>query len=408
MDVGIAGIDLAAAFVDRHEHRFDTRGSARHQRGCSGRRYRQTGDIAASVFLHVFVELRIGFGHASDERVVLFALGIENLEGTALLSHGHRRAVGAEGECLLHLDSEVCGFRRAVFEAEGGQHVSFAGNADSCAASEKCFVENLVPEFKLGVLDVGAFGVDLNLFDYGFDFLLFEIDYVVHDTLGFSGVFLEELEIEVCFGSERIFHITEKIHCQQAAAVVGAERDFAAGVGGYSSEAEIVVAVGDTFADYCVPEQNARFSALPGVVDNLPPKGGGVYLLDYRGGVGMNGILLAVGAVFRRRFHEFVVDTDADIRAGDFPFDHLGVDKVFGVRMFDRGREHQRTASATLGYFAGRIAVALHEGHKAGRSQRRVVDGRSFRTQRRQVVAYAATAFHELNLLFVDFEYGTV
>ena len=143
-------------------------------------------------------------------------------------------------------------------------------------------------------------------------------------------------------------------------------------------------------------------------MDNLPPKGGGVYLLDYRGGVGMNGILLAVGAVFRRRFHEFVVDTDADIRAGDFPFDHLGVDKVFGVRMFDRGREHQRTASATLGYFAGRIAVALHEGHKAGRSQRRVVDGRSFRTQRRQVVAYAATAFHELNLLFVDFEYGAV
>ena len=107
VSLGIVGVDLAAAFIHRHEHRLDTARGLRHQRSSAGRRDGQTGDVAAAVFHHVGVELRIGLLDAQDERIVLLALGVVDGESAALSSHVDAAAIGVEGQSLLHLNGKV-------------------------------------------------------------------------------------------------------------------------------------------------------------------------------------------------------------------------------------------------------------------------------------------------------------
>ena len=57
--VGIVGVHLAAAFVDRHEDRLDARGGLSHQAGRSRGSNGQAGDVAATVLLHHLVQLGV-------------------------------------------------------------------------------------------------------------------------------------------------------------------------------------------------------------------------------------------------------------------------------------------------------------------------------------------------------------
>ena len=69
-----------------------------------------------------------------------------------------------------------------------------------------------------------------------------------------------------------IYIIAQQIERQQAARIVGAERDLAAGVGRNRHETLVGIAVGNAFADDRIPEQHARFGRLPRVVDDLLPE----------------------------------------------------------------------------------------------------------------------------------------
>ena len=85
--IGVAGIHLAPAFVDGHEHGFYAACGLRHQACGACRGNGEAGYVAPSVVCHVGIKLRVGFLDAEDEGVVLLALGVENLEGSALACH---------------------------------------------------------------------------------------------------------------------------------------------------------------------------------------------------------------------------------------------------------------------------------------------------------------------------------
>ena len=88
--------------------------------------------------------------------------------------------------------------------------------------------------------------------------------------------------------------------------------------------------------------------------------------------------------------------------------DHLGIDERLGVGVLNRYRKHQGTATAVLCHLAGRVGVTLHKGHQTRRGEGRVLDGRTFGADVRQVVTHATATFHQLHLLFVDFDNAAV
>ena len=121
------------------------------------------------------------------------------------------------------------------------------------------------------VTDVLFLGVLGYLFDDGLDLLELQIDDIVHDAHRGRDVAPELAEVERRLFRERLVYIAVQIDRQQAAAVIRAERNFAAGIRRDRPEAQIGVAVGNGLAQDRVPEQNAGFGRLPCVVDDLVP-----------------------------------------------------------------------------------------------------------------------------------------
>ena len=77
---------------------------------------------------------------------------------------------------------------------------------------------------------VGVFGVLVNLGDYGVNLLDFQVNEVVHDSLSLLDVFPEQGEVEARLRGEGVFNVGVEIDCEQAAAIVGTEGNFAAGI----------------------------------------------------------------------------------------------------------------------------------------------------------------------------------
>ena len=218
----------------------------------------------------------------------------------------------------------------------------------------------------------------------------------------------ELVEIELRVGLERILHVAQQIHGQQAARVVGAERNLAAGVGRDRREAFVGIAVGDALADDRIPEQHARLSRFPRIVDDLFPEFFGVDVLFVLGGVRLDRELLVVFLAGERRTHELVVDLDRDVGARHLARIDLGVDEPLGVGVLDRQRQHQRAAPAVLRHLARGVRIALHEGHDTRRGQRRVEHRAARGTDVREVVPHAAAPLHQLHLLLVHAEDAAV
>ena len=200
---------------------------------------------------------------------------------------------------------------------------------------------------------------------------------------------------------ERVVHIAQQVERQQAARIVGAERDFTAGVGRNRHEALVGIAVGHAFADDRIPEQYARLGRLPGIVDDLVPELPGVDILLVPGGIGIDRELLVVFLAGDGGTHELVVDLDRNVGARDLARVDLGVDETLGIGVLDRQREHQRTAAAVLRHLARRVGVTLHEGDDTRRRERRVEHGTARGAQVREIVSHAAAPFHDLHLLLV-------
>ena len=145
MRVVVRGVDLAAALVNRAEHRFDARRGLRHERRGARRSDGQHGDVAAADLRHLLVERRIGLADAGDHRVVRLLGGIVDREGSALGGQLHRRAVSGQREGLLHLDGEIDRLLRTVAQSQGGEHVALGRNAEPRAAALLRHFADLLP-----------------------------------------------------------------------------------------------------------------------------------------------------------------------------------------------------------------------------------------------------------------------
>ena len=271
LHVLVARVDLATTRVDRPEHRFDARSRLRHQARRTRRGDRQHRDVAAAVSGHLLVESRIGLADAGDHRVVLLAFGIVHRELAAFLGHDDRGPVSFQRERFLYLDGEVDRLVGPVAQAQRGQHVAFGRDAETRAAALERLFADFFPQAVFDVTDVLFLGVLGYLFDDGLDLLELQIDDIVHDAHRGRDVAPELAEVERRLFRERLVDIAVQIDRQQAAAVIRAERNFAAGIRRDRPEAQIGVAVGNGLAQDRVPEQNAGFGRLPCVVDDLVP-----------------------------------------------------------------------------------------------------------------------------------------
>ncbi len=410
VDVGVdvGGVDLAAALVDRAEYGFDARGGLRHERRGARGGDRQHGDIAAAHLHHLVVEGRIGLADAGDHGVGGLLRRVVDGEGAALRGHLHRGAVGGQRERLLHLHGEGDRLVGAVAQPKRREHVALGRDAEARAAALLRHRADLLPQLELHAAHLLVLGIVVDLGDDLLDLLQLQVDDVVHHAHGHADMAAELVEVEARLRGEGLLDIAQQVERQQAARVVGAERNLAAGVGRNRHEALVGIAVGDALAQDRIPEQHARLGRLPGVVDDLGPQLLRVDLLLVERVLRRDGELLAVGSARERRTHELVVDLDRDVGARHLARVDLGVDEALGVGVLDREREHQRAATAVLRHLARGVGVALHEGDDARRREGRVEHGAVGRAQVREVVAHAAAPLHELHLLLVDAEDAAV
>ena len=124
--------------------------------------------------------------------------------------------------------------------------------------------------------------------------------------------------------------------------------------------------------------------------------------------VGVDGVLLRVRLACQGGLHEAVVYLDRHVGPGHLAAFHLGVDEGFGVGVLDAHGEHEGAAPPVLRHFAGGVGVAFHERHEPGGGEGRVLHGRAFGADVRQVVPYAAAPLHELHLFLVHLDDGPV
>ena len=308
----------------------------------------------------------------------------------------------------MDLHGKVGGIIGAVTGTKCGKHVAFCGDAESGTSSLDGLFLDVQPEIPLAGLDLLPFRVALDLFEDPVDLFKFQVNDVIHHPLGFVDMRDKKFRIEAGFGGEGLVDVIVKVDRQQAAAVVGTERNFTAGICGNRMEAKIGVAVGNRFPQHGIPEQDAGFGRFPGVVHDLRPELPGLDGLGELGRIGIDGEALNEIAVTHHRLHEFVGKFYGDVGARYFAGFEFCVDEMFGIGMYHRDAEHQRPAASLLGHLAGGVGVALHEGYDPRGGKRAVPDFAVFRPDVRQVMSYTAPALHQLHLLLVGLHDGSV
>ena len=312
----------------------------------------------------------------------------------------------------MDLDAEVSSLLRTIAQSHGSYHIALGGNTHAGTATLGALALDFLPQMIFGTLDFLRLRIFAYLLHDEVYLLQLQVNDIVHDTLSLLHVFLKQLMVEVGVLGEGITDIAVEIDTQQSARVVGTERYLAAGVGRHGAEAQVGIAVGDALAQDGVPEQHTGLGTLPGVVDNLLPQllGRDVFLDEQTllVGLAVDGPLLGVRLVLRSGTHEFVVNLHADVGSCHLTLGHLGINKGLGVRVLDAHGEHQRSTTSILCHLARTITITLHERHQACRRQGGVVDGGALWTDVAQVVTHTAATLHQLHLLLIDAQHGTV
>ena len=194
------------------------------------------------------------------------------------------------------------------------------------------------------------------------DFLFFEVNQVIHQALCHGHMATEKREVEFGLRGEGVLHVGIEIQCHQAAAVVGTKGDFATGIGAHCAEAERSIAVWHTFTQNGVPEKHTGLCTAPGIVNDLSPKGFGIYIFLHHGRIAVDGELLMIGTALNGAMHELIIDAYTHIGSGDFSLFEFGVNEIFRFRMADSDAEHQGSTATVLRHLTGGVTVALHEG----------------------------------------------
>ncbi len=212
---------------------------------------------------------------------------------------------------------------------------------------------------------------------------------------------LEKFGVELSMVGEGVVHVTVQIYGDQTAAVIGAERNLAAGIRADRAVSQIRITVGHRFAENGIPEEDSRFRRFPGIVDYFLPQCGSVYLLGDLRRFRIDGVFLDIRSSSQRGTHEFVIHLHGNIGTGHLAEFHLGIDERFGIGMLDGNGQHQSSAASVLGHFTGGVGVSLHERYHTGRGERTVQHRAAGRSDMGEVVSHAAPALHKLHLLLV-------
>ncbi|OAV74948.1 hypothetical protein Barb7_01486 [Bacteroidales bacterium Barb7] len=143
-------------------------------------------------------------------------------------------------------------------------------------------------------------------------------------------------------------------------------------------------------------------------MDNLPPKSGSVNLLYLSRRIRINGILLCIGRTVDNRIHKLIINLDGHICPRHLSLRHLRINKRFRIGMLHGHTQHQSPAPPVLRHLARGIGITLHERNQPCGSKCRVLHRRPFGTDMGKVVPHTAAPLHQLHLLFVNADNGTV
>ena len=306
-------------------------------------------------------------------------LGVEQREGAALLGQLDRVQVGGVAHELADPRGHCACFGLVVAQAEHRQGVAEAGEAEADAALVGGFL-GLALERPVG-----------------------RIEDVVEHPGGHTDDFGEGVEIEAGGVGEGVADEQRQVDRAEAAAAVGRQRLFRAGVGGLDHFAviEVVVLV------HPVEEQDARFGVVVGGLHHLIPQVTGAHLAVDPGavvalvgagrlhvGVGLGAVGQLDIAVGVDGFHEGVGDADRDVEVGQVAL-VLGVDEFLDIRMVAAQHAHLGAAAGAGGFdgFAGAVEDA-HVRDRAGSTRLRALDAGALRPDRGEVVTDAAPAAH--------------
>jgi hypothetical protein len=240
-----------------------------------------------------------------------------------------RGQVGTVAHELGDLASPCRARRGVVAQAEHDQRVAQAGEAQAHAA--------------LGL----RFGVLLRERPVG------GVEHVVEHADGDVDHLAEAGVIELGLVAEGVPDEGRQVDRAQAAAAVGRQRLFGAGVGGLDGLAVVQVVV----RVHAVEEQDARLGVVVGRAHDLVPQLARAHLavhphavvalvgaggLDLFGGLGLvHQLDVAVGL---DGLHEGVGDADRDVEVGEVAF-ILGVDEFLDVRVVAAQHAHLRAAA---------------------------------------------------------------
>ena len=306
----VRGVNLTTTLVYGAEYGLDTRCCLRHKRCCACGGDCEHRDVTATILLHKLAELRCSLKDTANHRIALLLLEVEYAKGATILCHHNRGAVCLHCEGLVYLYCEVDSLLRAVAKTECCEHIALGGDAQAGTTTLECHILNLLPELKLYTANILILRVALNLRDDKLNLLKLKVDDIVHKVHSLCDMLLEEVEVELCLLGKGVLYIAQEVERQETAAVVGAQRNLATGVGRYGAEALVGVAVGHTLTNDCIPEQYAGLCRLPSVVDNLVPKLLGIDILLYDRILRADGELLTVGATLSGSAHKLVVNLD--------------------------------------------------------------------------------------------------
>ena len=308
MHIGIVGVHLTTTGVNRQEHGFDTTRGLCHQTGCSRWGNCQTSNVSASVLYHIGIQSSVGILDAQDERIVLLALRIKNLESTTFLGHLHTRTISVQRQCFMHLHAEVSSLLCTIAQSHSSYHVTFGCDTHTRTTTFRALCLDFLPQVQLGALHLHRLRVALHLLHDEVNLLQLQVNDVVHQSLGHLYMFLEQLIVEVSILREGVLHIAVQVDAQQSAGVVRTQGNLTTRIRGNGAEAQIGIAIGNALPQDSVPEQHTRLGTLPSVVNYLFPEFLGADFLLYIGVVARNGELLYIRLVFRSTAHELIVN----------------------------------------------------------------------------------------------------
>ena len=340
MHVGVARIHLAAAFIHRHEHRLNAAGGLRHE-ACGARGgHGETGYVAAPILRHIGIQLGVGLLEPADKRILLLALSVVNLKGSALLGHLHRRAVGSQRQRAMNIYRKIGGLLRAIAKSHGSYHVALGCDANACAAAHAALALNLFPKVIFGLLHLFVLRVRLHLLHDLLYLLQLQIHNVVHQPLGNGHMLAEQIEVEARLLRKRVHHIRIKVDAQQTARVVGAQRYLATRIGAHRAETQVGITVGNALAQNGIPKQHTRLCALPCIVNNLGPQILGINGFAHVGILRVDGELLHVLAALGGSTHKLVVNLHTHVGTRHLALGHLRIDESLSIGMLDAHAQH--------------------------------------------------------------------